>query len=67
LLESDGWKERKGLTYLKLSKQDKNLLRNPINLNLGSSFTIELGFKTYNVSDRYQSILNLGNFVLFPT
>ena len=67
LLESDGWKERKGLTYLKLSKQDKNLLRNPINLNLGASFTIELGFKTYNVSDRYQSILNLGNFVLFPT
>lgn len=67
LESSDGWQERDGLTYLKLSKQGKPVLRNPINLNLNDSFTIELGFTTYNVSDKNQTILTIGNIGLYPT
>lgn len=67
LESSDGWRERDGITYLKLSKQGKSVLREDINLSLNDNFTIELGFKTYNVSDKAQSILNIGDLTLFPT
>lgn len=67
LLESDGWYERDGLTRLRLSKQDKDVLRNAISLGLQDNFTIELGFSTYNISDNAQSILNIGKLILLPT
>lgn len=67
LLESDGWYERDGLTRLRLSKQDKDVLRNEISLGLQDNFTIELGFSTYNISDNAQSILNIGKLILLPT
>lgn len=67
LESSDGWKSSEGLTYLKLSKQGKSVLRNPVNLQLGNSFTIEMGITTYNISDKNQTILTLGNIGLFPT
>lgn len=64
---SDGWYESQGLTYLKLSKQGKSVLKNPIELNLGDSFTIEMKFKTYNISDKTKTILTIGNLGLYPT
>lgn len=67
LESSDGWKEQDGLTYLKLSKQGKSVLKNPINLNLNDNFSIEMGFRTYNVSDKNQTILTLGKLGLYPT
>ena len=67
LESSDGWRENDGITYLKLSKQGKSVLTEDINLSLNDSFTIEMGFKTYNVSDKSQSILNIGDLTLFPT
>lgn len=67
LESSDGWKERDGITYLKLSKQGKSVLTRDIDLSLNDNFTIELGFKTYNISDKSQPILNIGNLTLFPT
>ena len=67
LESSDGWKERDGITYLKLSKQGKDVLKSGIDLSLNDNFTIEMGFRTYNVSDKAQSILNIGKLTLFPT
>ena len=67
LESSDGWKERDGITYLKLSKQGKSVLKNDIDLQLNDNFTIEMGFKTYNISDKAQSILNIGSLTLYPT
>ena len=67
LESSDGWKERDGITYLKLSKQGKNVLKKGIDLSLNDNFTIEMGFRTYNISDKSQSILNIGKLTLFPT
>ena len=67
LESSDGWKERDGITYLKLSKQGKDVLKSGIDLQLNDNFTIEMGFRTYNISDKSQSILNIGKLTLFPT
>ena len=67
LESSDGWKEKDGITYLKLSKQGKDVLKNGIDLQLNDNFTIEMGFRTYNISDKSQSILNIGKLTLFPT
>ena len=67
LESSDGWKEKDGITYLKLSKQGKNVLKRGIDLQLNDNFTIEMGFRTYNISDKAQSILNIGKLTLFPT
>ena len=64
---SDGWQEEEGRVYFKASGQNKNLLKNPISLNLGDNFSIEMGFKTYNISSEDESIIDMGYFQLRPT
>ena len=63
---SDGWKEEGDRTIFRVSAQNNPVLTSPLNLNLGTQFTIELGFKTYNVSDREKPILTIGTFQLRP-
>lgn len=63
---SDGWKEEGDRTIFRVSAQNNPILTSPLNLNLGTQFTIELGFKTYNVSDRDKPILTIGTFQLRP-
>lgn len=67
LESSDGWQEDNGRTVFKVSAQKTPIFKNPINLNLGNNFTIELGFKTYNISDESKPILTIGNLQLRPT
>lgn len=64
---SDGWKEENDRTLFRVSAQDKPALSTPVALNLGTQFTIELGFKTYNISDRSKPILTIGQFQLRPS
>ena len=63
---SDGWKEEGDRTIFRASAQNNPILTTPVNLNLGTQFTIELGFKTYNISDREKPILTIGTFQLRP-
>jgi len=63
---SDGWREEGDRTLFRASAQANPILSTPLPLNLGTQFTIEMGFKTYNVSDRSQPILSIGNFQLRP-
>lgn len=63
---SDGWKEEGDRTIFRVSAQNNPVLTSPLNLNLNTQFTIELGFKTYNVSNREKSILTIGTFQLRP-
>lgn len=63
---SDGWKEDNGRTIFKVSAQETPILKSPINLSLGNNFTIEMGFKTYNISDESKPILTIGKFQLRP-
>ena len=67
LESSDGWQEEDGRTIFKVSAQKTPIFKTPINLNLGNNFTIELGFKTYNISDEDKPILTIGNLQLRPT
>lgn len=67
LESSDGWKEEDGRTIFKISAQDAPILRSPINLSLGNNFTLEFGFKTYNISNEDMPIATIGNFQLRPT
>lgn len=63
---SDGWYEDKGVVYFKVSAQDDPVIT--LNdLNLGNNFTLELGFRTYNISDESKPVLTLGNMQLRPT
>lgn len=64
---SDGWYENEGRSYFKVSAQKQSIFNNPINLELGNNFTIELGVKTYNVSDIDKPILTIGKLQLKPT
>lgn len=67
LESSDGWQEEDGRTIFKVSAQDNPILKSPLSLGLGNNFTIELGFKTYNISDESKPIATIGNFQLRPT
>ena len=67
LESSDGWQENEGRAYFKVSAQEQPIFVNPLNLNLGNNFAIELGIKTYNVSDIDKTILTLGKLQLRPT
>ena len=64
---SDGWKEENDRTLFRASAQDTPILTTPVALNLGTQFTIEIGFKTYNISDREKPILTIGQFQLRPS
>ena len=63
---SDGWKEEDSRTLFRASAQNQPILTSPLSLNLGTQFTIEMGFKTYNISDRTKPILTIGTFQLRP-
>ena len=67
LESSDGWQENEGRAYFKVSAQENPIFTNPLNLNLGNNFAIELGIKSYNVSDIDKPILTLGKLQLRPT
>jgi hypothetical protein len=62
LESSDGWKEEDGRAIFKVSAQPTPIFKSPINLGLTTSCTIEMGIKTYNISDKNQPILTIGNF-----
>ena len=67
LESSDGWKENEGRAYFKASAQVNPIFKNPLNLNLGTNFSIELGLKSYNVSDIDKPLLTLGKLQIRPT
>lgn len=64
---SDGWKEENDRTLFRASAQAVPILTTPVALNLGTQFTIEIGFKTYNISNREKPILTIGQFQLRPS
>lgn len=67
LESSDGWMENEGRAYFKVSAQENSIFKAPLNLNLGTNFAIELGLKSYNVSNIDNPILTLGKLQIRPT
>ena len=62
----DGWQDNAGIVSFKISAQEQSVLTLN-NLNLGNEFSLELKFKTYNISDETQPILTFGDIQLLPT
>lgn len=67
LESSDGWNEESGRSFFKVSAQDNAVFSSELDLKLTETFTIELGVKTYNISNENTSILTFGNLELRPT
>lgn len=63
---SNGWVEQDGRTLFRISAQGNPILTNPLPLGLTPTSTIELGFKTYNISNKDIPILTMGKFQLRP-
>lgn len=66
---SDGWYDNNGRTYFKVSAQNNPVFKDAsgLNLNLTDNFTIELGIRTYNVSNIDDEILSIGKLQIKPT
>jgi hypothetical protein len=66
---SDGWYDNNGRTYFKVSAQNNPVFKDAsgLNLSLTDNFTIELGIRTYNVSNIDDEILSIGKLQIKPT
>jgi hypothetical protein len=58
---SNGWYEENGRTLFRITAQKDPIFKSPINLGLSNNCTIELGFKTKNISNKNKPIMTLGN------
>lgn len=64
---SNGWVEENGRTLFRITAQKNPVFKNPIALGLSDNCTIEMGFKTKNISNKNKPILTIGNLQLRPT
>ena len=68
LESSDGWQDNKGRTYFKISAQPIDVFKNGgLKPQLSNNFTIEMGIKTYNISNIDSNVLTIGKLQLRPT
>ena len=66
---TDGWGENDGICYFRATAQSEPVFLNDLDLKLqqSSGFSLEFGFRTYNVSNKSKPILSLGKLQLWPT
>ena len=66
---TDGWGEKDGICYFRVSAQPERVFIDNLDLRLqqSSGFSLEFGFKTYNISNKSKPILSLGKLQLWPT
>ena len=66
---TDGWGENEGICYFRATAQSEPVFLNDLDLKLqqSSGFSLEFGFRTYNVSNKSKPILSLGKLQLWPT
>lgn len=64
---SNGWYEEGGRTLFRVTAQKNPIFKAPINLGLSENCTIEMGFRTKNISNKNKPILSIGNLQLRPT
>lgn len=66
---TDGWGEDNGICYFRATAQAEPVFVNDLDLNLqqSSGFSLEFGFKTYNISNKSKPIFSLGKLQLWPT
>ena len=63
---SDGWVEEDGRNIFRVSAQATPVFEVPLPLNLQDQFTLEFGFKSYNLSNTHAPVITIGSLQLRP-
>ena len=63
----DYWKATDGKIIYRVEANTDKVFETPVNLQLSNNFTIEFGFKSYNVSNEESPVITFGQMLIKPT
>lgn len=63
----DYWKAIDGKIIYRVEANTNKVFKTPVNLQLSNNFTIEFGFKSYNVSNEESPVITFGQMLIKPT
>jgi len=64
------WKSENGRTIYSVEALSGEVFKNAVSLNLANDFTLEFGFKSYNISNEEgadSAVITFGNMQIRPT
>lgn len=63
----DYWKATDGKIIYRVEANTNKVFETPVNLQLSDNFTLEFGFKSYNVSNEESPVITFGQMLIKPT
>ncbi len=63
----DYWKAADGKIIYRVEANTNKVFETPVNLQLSNNFTLEFGFKSYNVSNEESPVITFGQMLIKPT
>lgn len=63
----DYWTASEGKIIYRVEANTDKVFENPVNLQLSNNFTLEFGFKSYNVSNEESPVITFGQMLIKPT
>lgn len=63
----DYWKATDGKIIYRVEANTNKVFETPVNLQLSNDFTLEFGFKSYNVSNEESPVITFGQMLIKPT
>ena len=63
----DYWKASEGKIIYRVEANTNKVFETPVNLQLSNNFTLEFGFKSYNVSNEESPVITFGQMLIKPT
>ena len=63
----DYWKAADGKIIYRVEANTNKVFETPVDLQLSNNFTLEFGFKSYNVSNEESSVITFGQMLIKPT
>lgn len=63
----DYWKASDGKIIYRVEANTNKVFETPVNLQLSNNFTLEFGFKSYNVSNEESPVITFGQMLIKPT
>lgn len=63
----DYWKATDGKIIYRVEANTNKVFETPVNLQLSNNFTLEFGFKSYNVSNEESPVITFGQMLIKPT
>lgn len=63
----DYWKASDGKIIYRVEANTNKVFKTPVDLQLSNNFTLEFGFKSYNVSNEESPVITFGQMLIKPT